>query len=259
MSTPASPPSSPPKPLGWERDPQVLWERIRKRPSPLISVVFTVPLFLTYHMIVPWLDHSSRMDFFSKFVLLVVRGNKQAYIFITLGLTLALLLYTWWQLKMGKVADSPISRTLWESLGAGVLAVVMLGFFIHRTLPGESSVIAAQPILDRFVLALGSAFYEESIFRGILINGGVRLFTRYSKLTHPAWRWVELSGCMLVSSLLFAFAHFAEIRDDPFSGGVFAFRVAEGLFFAVVYAARGFAVAVYSHMLYNWVTSFLPI
>jgi len=189
----------------------------------------------------------------------LVRGNKQAYTFITLVLTLALLLYAWWQLKQGKVADSPIKRTLWESLGAGVLAVAMLGFFIHRALPGESEVIAAQPILDRFVLAMGSAFYEESLFRGVLINGGVRLLTRYSKLKHAAWRWVELGGCMLVSSLLFALAHFAESHDDPFSGGGFAFRIAEGLFFAVVYAARGFAVAVYSHTLYNWVTSFVPI
>ena len=53
MSAPPNPPATPapPKPtLGNEPNHTLLWDMLRKRPHPLVSIAYTVPVFLVYHL-----------------------------------------------------------------------------------------------------------------------------------------------------------------------------------------------------------------
>jgi hypothetical protein len=56
---------------------------------------------------------------------------------------------------------------------------------------------------------------------------------------------------MLLSALVFAGAHHIGPYGEPFEGYVFLFRTLAGLYFALLYQLRGFAVAVGAHACYD--------
>ena len=56
---------------------------------------------------------------------------------------------------------------------------------------------------------------------------------------------------LAISSLLFSAMHHIPPYGDPFTIGVFTFRVLAGACFGLIFWFRGFAVAVYTHALYD--------
>ena len=64
-------------------------------------------------------------------------------------------------------------------------------------------------------------------------------------------RWVAVTIALLVSSALFSAMHHIPPYGDPLHLGVFTFRVLAGCFFGLIFWFRGFAVAVYTHALYD--------
>jgi hypothetical protein len=54
----------------------------------------------------------------------------------------------------------------------------------------------------------------------------------------------------LVSAVLFSAAHHI-VGGEPWRVGVFVYRILCGLIFAALFQWRGFAVAVYTHALYD--------
>jgi hypothetical protein len=55
----------------------------------------------------------------------------------------------------------------------------------------------------------------------------------------------------LVSSALFSAAHHVGPLGDPLRLGVFTYRMLAGIVFGLIFWFRGFAVAVYTHALYD--------
>jgi len=64
-------------------------------------------------------------------------------------------------------------------------------------------------------------------------------------------RWMALTVALGVSAVLFSAMHHIPPYGDPFSVGIFTFRVLAGVFFGLLFWFRGFAVAVYTHALYD--------
>jgi membrane protease YdiL (CAAX protease family) len=64
-------------------------------------------------------------------------------------------------------------------------------------------------------------------------------------------RWLAVLLTLAVSATLFSAMHHLPPYGDPFSMGVFTFRVLAGVFFGLLFWFRGFAVAVYTHALYD--------
>jgi hypothetical protein len=246
-SAPAPKPAPTPVPLGHEKDSAVLWDMIRKRPKPLMSVAFTVPVFLAYHLGILLVDRHNQVDFISTLVLKVLEASTPAYVIMTLALALALLLTTWVQMKHGKVLDHSLGRVLAESLAAALVALMAIGWATHEVRSGEGPGVSSLSVVDRLVLAAGSGFHEEFIFRALLVTGGSWAL---SKLTR--WKpWASLLTCMVLSSVCFSLAHYFVIFDEPFVPLVAGYRVIEGLLFATLYVTRGFATAVYAHAFYD--------
>jgi hypothetical protein len=64
-------------------------------------------------------------------------------------------------------------------------------------------------------------------------------------------RFLSLASAFVLSSLLFSAAHHIPPYGDPLELGVFTFRFLAGMIFASLFWFRGFAVAVYTHALYD--------
>lgn len=255
MSAPPTPPKPPaPKPaLGEERDSQLLWDMVRKRPKPLVSIAYTVPVFLVYHLGILLIERTHDVDFISTLVLRLLDASTPGYVLVTLVIALTLLVITWVQQKRGKAEAHPFQRVLAEALGAALLILMSIGWATHEVRTGESLSIPSMTFLEKLVLAAGAGFHEELIFRALLITGASWALTKLIK-----WKaWISLLVCSLISSVLFSAAHYFVLADEAFVLQVAGFRVLEGLLFAGLYITRGFATVVYAHVLYDLMAFYL--
>src|SRR5262245_56884167 len=91
--------------------------------------------------------------------------------------------------------------------------------------------------LEKLVVSLGAGVHEELLFRLIMVGGGVWLGVRVLGLS----RGVAVVLAILLSSVLFSAAHHV-VGGEPWTPGAFVYRILCGVFFAVLFQLRGFAV-----------------
>lgn len=101
-------------------------------------------------------------------------------------------------------------------------------------------------LLSRICLSLGAGVHEELVFRLAMVPGIAWLLSRGGGLG----RALSLLGAFLLSSLLFSAAHHV-IGGEPWRLVPFVYRFFCGMIFATLFQFRGFAVAVYTHALYD--------
>jgi hypothetical protein len=114
--------------------------------------------------------------------------------------------------------------------------------------PGQAA--AVEPGLRQVVTYLGAGIYEEALFRLTLFSALVAVLRLFDL---PGLLAVGLGA--VASAILFSTAHHIGPYGQPYSNYLFLFRLAAGLYFALVYHARGFGVAVGSHACYNVMVS----
>jgi hypothetical protein len=230
------------------------WGALRKRPAPLTSIAFTVPVFLLYHLGVLYVDQRSRADFLSKWALHMLNSSVPAYVMITLAVTLVLLLIVWIEQRRGAVPHSSIGRVLVEGLACALVVLVSLGWVSHQLLhSNDTATLAALGPFDKLVLAAGEGFHEELLYRVVLVTGGSALLRKAFGLSDRA----AVLTSILVSSIASALAHYIGAFSEPFVWQVAGYRVLEGLVFATLYLARGFATATYAHVFYEALVLFI--
>ncbi len=138
------------------------------------------------------------------------------------------------------MAESAVYAVLVGSLASSITADLthIVGFI--RPLSVTSS---ADP-LTGVVMSAGAGLHEELVFRLGGIAGVARLWLG------RGWRApsLRLLAVMLVSSLLFSAVHHIV---EPFTLTAFVFRTVAGLLFASLFLLRGFAVAAWTHTLYD--------
>ena len=103
-------------------------------------------------------------------------------------------------------------------------------------------VVAAVSVL---VISAGAGLHEELIFR-VVGMGGLAWLLAGVMGRRSAWL-----VALVASSLLFSIAHHVGPMGEPFTFMAFAYRTLAGVFFAMVYQVRGFAVAAWTHALYD--------
>ena len=99
--------------------------------------------------------------------------------------------------------------------------------------------------LDGLVISLGAGVNEELFFRVGLMGalaylGGDLLAMKKGSAFIMA---------LVLSSVAFSLAHY--LGGEVFRGDTFVYRFLAGAFFAVLYRYRSFAIAVYTHALYD--------
>jgi hypothetical protein len=110
-----------------------------------------------------------------------------------------------------------------------------------------------QPLLANIVTGIGAGIYEELVFRLILICLLMMLFQDALGLSHNSS--VILS--VLISAALFSAHHHVAFADGrlgriaAFNWTEFGFRTMAGIYFAILFAMRGFGITAGTHAFYD--------
>jgi membrane protease YdiL (CAAX protease family) len=114
-------------------------------------------------------------------------------------------------------------------------------------------------LLADIVTGIGAGIYEELIFRLILICTLMTLFQNVLQLS----RQNSIILSVLVSASLFSAHHHIDFfsgqlyQTDPFSWTEFGFRTIAGIYFAVLFAIRGFGITAGTHAFYDIIATII--
>ena len=112
---------------------------------------------------------------------------------------------------------------------------------------------SGRSLLANIVTAIGAGIYEELVFRLILICLLMMLFQDLLRLSHKS----SIVLSVLISAALFSAHHHVVILDGQigqtgrFDSVQFAFRTLAGVYFAGLFAFRGFAITAGTHAYYD--------
>ncbi|NLW83095.1 MAG: CPBP family intramembrane metalloprotease [Phycisphaerae bacterium] len=121
--------------------------------------------------------------------------------------------------------------------------------------------LAKQMLMVDIVTGIGAGIYEELIFRLILICLLMILFQDFLGLqkNNAIFASVLISAVLFSAHHHFFFAGGQFFRGDPFTIGKFVFRALAGVYFAALYAVRGFGITAGTHAFYNILAATLRI
>lgn len=230
------------------RAPSPAWpEHLRGRIDGLTSAVLVFPLFLIYQLGILGGRGQNGVDLLTRQLVALARRDLSNYIAVLL---IAMLVYAAVLVvlaRRGRFHPRVFGPMLLESSVYALTMGSIIVFVMHRflgALPGLS-IAGAPGVGDAIVISAGAGFHEELVFR-VLVMGGL------------AWALTGLTGerrawllAVVLSSLVFSLAHHVGPAGESFSFAAFTYRTLAGAFFAMVYRVRGFAVAAWTHALYD--------
>lgn len=234
---------------GGER-PRGLRRRLLEPHDPLTSLVLTIPVFLVYHLGILLIDLRNGVDVTSFLVVRLRQWHELAYVAVTVAIAAGIVAAAWFLRRRGKLQPTALVPVLLESVVLSVVMLLLVGWATQQLL--QIGPAALGPI-DKVVMAAGAGYHEELVFRVALFGGGALLLERFAKVGEL--RAVLAAG--LLSSLLFSAIHYVGELSDSFEVWSFVFRFLAGVYLAVVYRLRGFAVAVYTHAFYDLLVFFV--
>ncbi len=122
---------------------------------------------------------------------------------------------------------------------------------------GQINAVVRSNILAGIVTGIGAGIYEELVFRLILICVLMVVFFDCLKLSHN--QSIILS-IMIAAGLFSAHHHiafFSGQQADSFDLTEFIFRTIAGVYFAILFAIRGFGITAGTHAFYNIIAVFM--
>lgn len=223
------------------------------RVDPLTQLYLVLPLFIVYHVGVVaqvervpgggyrWVGNG--VDFLTGTMLHLANGNVGAYALGAIVVTLVLLALILWARRGAELHPRLFGPLLGESLVYAVLFAGFVGYVVDAVGLG---VLDSQSFAAQVVSSCGAGLHEELVFRMALFHGPAWLLAKRTE--RPALAW---AGAALASSALFSLVHYVGPLGDSFKLSTFVFRFLLGLLLAGVYRTRGFAVAAWTHTLYD--------
>lgn len=220
---------------------------------PWASLIFLAPLLAAYEGGLLWLGGSQadRMrngaDAWMRWGLDVFgAGHALAAPAIVL---LVLLVWTWW--RWADRPDDPARLFFGIALESCLFAFLLWEFSRNFTSIVDALGIRLQITVRTAPLAqvltyIGAGIYEEVLFRLGLFGG---LFGLLRVIGLP--RWISVMTAAVAAALAFAAAHHLGPHGEPMRADFFLFRTAAGLYFTLLFALRGFGIAVGAHAGYD--------
>lgn len=225
---------------------------LARDPRNLVTSVFLVfPLFLAYQLgvllVYPMVNGA---DFLTRILLEDLRLSRTAYLGYVAASAVAFAIAMVLLRRRNRVDLRMFLPMFLESaiyaLTMGSLIILVMTK-IFRIEPHLASGIASQGLVARMVMSVGAGVWEEAVFRLALLTGLVVFAERVVGMR----RIFALLLGLLISAVLFSAVHHIPPHGDPLRLGIFVFRLLAGVFFGVLYWVRGFAVAAYTHALYD--------
>jgi len=213
--------------------------------QPLAGLVFIAPLLMTYELGILVFRVRNGAEVWLR-QLLDLMGFGQHFLLPILAVCILLgWHYTTrrsWRLSRG---------VLWGMAGECVLLAICLRLLsqlqgiLLPTVAGHLRLGISAKIGDA-VGFLGAGIYEELLFRLILLSLVVWGLRRLKVEPRPSM----VTG-VLLTSLLFAAAHYVGAGGYDFDWYSFLFRFLAGVFFSILFVYRGFGIAAGAHAGYD--------
>ena len=223
----------------------------RRRVDPLTNLFLVLPLFAVYHLgVLTQLRRSGRgftwvgngMDFLTGTVLALVHGDIMAYTAIASGVTVLLGLLILRARRTSRLHPRLFLPVLLESALYALLVASVIGAVVRTFGLG---VLDQEGLAAQVIASCGAGLHEELVFRMGLFSGLGYLLSRRMR------PWAGWAIALAVSSLLFSLVHYLPPLGDAFSVSSFVFRLLCGAAFAIIFRLRGFAIAAWTHALYD--------
>jgi membrane protease YdiL (CAAX protease family) len=177
-------------------------------------------------------------------VLMATLGVK-GYVWVQAGLCLIVLGYAIYHFRRATPRKALLTIPIVAEATAYGLAMGLLILYVMKEQHLLGPLMIPAELLDWTVLSAGAGLHEEIVFRLLLLPLMAVAFERVIAMPRPLAWGVAAIG----SSLMFAGAH--HLTGEPFELYAFTYRTFAGLFFAAVYLTRGFAVAAWTHAIYD--------
>jgi predicted Abi (CAAX) family protease len=214
------------------------------------DIALTMPIFLAYHTMVPFLPLRNGADFVTSRLAGIAEHSIPAYV----GLTAALAAVACGLLVAFGHREKLRLRNFVLVAIEGVLYAAAMrlvaGYVVGALHLANGEAPMGMGLFSSIAMSLGAGVYEELAFRVVLFGLGAKLILTMDDfkpaLIYPAWA--------VVSAVVFSGWHHTGSMGEPFALQPFVFRVVCGLVFTIIYSYRGFAPAVWTHALYDiWV------
>ena len=240
---------------------------VRATRSPVVGVAVTLPLLLLYNvgLLMPGGGVGNGADLLSGLV------SRQWGLWGMLGLNALLVVASVvavvWLARKGRFAAGQWAALVAEGLAFGIALGLLVPWVLGQAFPmdvaaasasaanaPEAVAAAVRPsFLQILSASAGAGYWEELVFRlGIV---GVPVWAARVVATGKGpgpvlWKIGVAAAAVAVSALLFSLAHHMGARETP-EPYEFWYRALAGTIFGGIFLARGFAVAAYSHCLYD--------
>ena len=223
--------------------------------EPLTAFVAVLPLFVFYQVgILLTGGVRNGVDFVSSLLFRLFGDNLSAYLGFNAVVLVAFLIVVARLRKNGELHPRVMPLMLLESSVYALLVGVAVNVLINATglgnvlmIPAATGAVAQPGLLTKLVMSVGAGLYEELTFRLFLMGG---LFFAMNKLA-GASRLLSAVLAVAVSSLIFSGVHHVGNMGEAFTMSAFVFRFFAGVIFATIFQVRGFAVAAWTHALYD--------
>jgi hypothetical protein len=222
-----------------------------RRVDPLTNLFLVLPLFAIYHLGVltqmrrsgqgfTWVGNG--MDFLTSTILALVHGDIMAYTAIASGVTVLLGLLILRARRRSSLHPRLFIPVLLESAVYAIIVASVIGAIVGAFGLG---VLDQEGLPAQIIASCGAGLHEELVFRMGLFSGLGYLLSRRMR------PWVGWAIALGVSSLLFSAVHYLPPLGDAFRLSSFVFRLLCGVAFAIIFRLRGFAIAAWTHALYD--------
>ncbi|HEY3500212.1 MAG TPA: CPBP family intramembrane glutamic endopeptidase [Polyangiaceae bacterium] len=229
------------------------------RSDPWSDLALTLPVFVAYHLGVVFLPVRNAADLVTRELTRLANDNLLHYAALTFAIGA---LFVGVLVVLGRKSELRWQRFFWIAIEGVLYALAMrlvAGYVVGKLRlagPGEVE-LEAPGLLAAVVLSLGAGFYEEIAFRVVLFDLGARVIRLFAEPIPIAQARLITFGWAVISALAFSAWHYVGPLGDPFELRSFVFRWVCGLVFTVIYVFRGFAPAVWTHLVYDiWVLAF---
>ena len=227
--------------------------KTRSNPQNLATgLILVFPLFLFYQLgvvfIYPMINGA---DFLTRFLFQNVGLSRSAYLGYTAAVAAlyaisVLILRRRQQINLAIFVPVLLESAIYAlTMGSLIVLVMTRVFGVNPRLAAGG--MGHEGFVTRVVMSVGAGFWEETTFRLGLLTGIVGLCERVIGMR----RIVAILLAFALSSFVFSAVHHIPPYGDPLLLGVFTFRFMAGICFGLLFWFRGFAVAAYTHALYD--------
>jgi hypothetical protein len=221
---------------------------LRGRLDGITSAILVFPLFLGYQLGILSGRGQNGVDLLTRSLVAVAHRDLGYYLAILGAMLVVYAAVVVVLRRRGHFDPRAFGPMLAESalyaLTMGSIILFVMNSVIG-VLPGLSVGGTGMGMGDVLVISAGAGFHEELVFRVIIMGGLAWMLTG---ITGKGRAWMI---ALVVSSVVFSLAHHVGPSQEAFTFAAFVYRTLAGAFFAIVYQVRGFAVAAWTHALYD--------